>query len=131
MTGWTSATTWSRAVTDGRYLYIRNYMPHRPQGQYLAYMFETPTTQVWKARFDAGTLTPDPGGVLAAEAGRRNSTTWPPTATTCTTWRRTMRMPATLDALRRRCVRMLLTRRDLGLLPGGGHARAQRRPHAL
>lgn len=47
----------SRAVTDGRFLYIRNYMPHRAQGQYLAYMFETPTTQVWKARFDAGTLT--------------------------------------------------------------------------
>lgn len=48
----------SRAVTDGTYLYIRNYMPHLPQGQYLAYMFETPTTQVWKARFDAGTLNP-------------------------------------------------------------------------
>jgi arylsulfatase A-like enzyme len=48
----------SRAVRDGRYLYIRNFMPHRAQGQYLAYMFETPTTQVWKARFDAGTLTP-------------------------------------------------------------------------
>lgn len=48
----------SRAVRDERYLYIRNFMPHRAQGQYLAYMFETPTTQVWKARFDAGALTP-------------------------------------------------------------------------
>lgn len=48
----------SRAITDGRYHYIRNFRPDRAQGEYLAYMFETPTTQVWKARFDAGTLTP-------------------------------------------------------------------------
>ena len=48
----------SRAVTDGRHLYIRNFMPHRAQGEYLGYMFETPTTQVWKARFEAGALNP-------------------------------------------------------------------------
>ena len=46
----------SRAVTDGRYLYIRNYRPDRLQGEFLAYMFETPTTQVWKALHDAGKL---------------------------------------------------------------------------
>lgn len=47
----------SRAIRDDRYLYVRNFRPDRPQGQYLAYMFETPTTQVWKARHDAGQLT--------------------------------------------------------------------------
>ncbi len=46
----------SRAVRDGRHLYIRNFHPDRAQGEYLAYMFETPTTQVWKARHDAGRL---------------------------------------------------------------------------
>jgi arylsulfatase A-like enzyme len=46
----------SRSVSDGRYVYIRNYFPHRPQGQYLEYMFQTPTTQVWKRMFDAGEL---------------------------------------------------------------------------
>lgn len=46
----------SRAIRDGRYLYIRNFHPDRAQGEYLAYMFETPTTQVWKARHDAGQL---------------------------------------------------------------------------
>ena len=46
----------SRAIRDGRYLYIRNFHPDRAQGEYLAYMFETPTTQVWKARHDAGRL---------------------------------------------------------------------------
>ncbi len=47
-----------RAVRSKRYLYIRNYMPHLPYGQYLAYMFETPTTRVWKALYDAGQLRP-------------------------------------------------------------------------
>lgn len=45
-----------RAVRSKRYLYIRNYMPHLPYGQHLAYMFETPTTQVWKGLFEAGKL---------------------------------------------------------------------------
>ena len=48
----------SRAVRDKRYLYIRNYMPHKPQGQFLAYMFKTPTTRVWKQLFDQGRLQP-------------------------------------------------------------------------
>ena len=47
----------SRAVTDGRYHYIRNYRPDRTQGEFLAYMFETPTTRAWKAKHDEGGLT--------------------------------------------------------------------------
>lgn len=46
----------ARGVTDGRFVYIRNYMPHRPQGQYLNYMFQTPTTQVWHRLFVEGKL---------------------------------------------------------------------------
>ena len=45
-----------RTVSDGRYVYIRNYMPHKIYGQHIAYMFETPTTQVWKKMYDAGKL---------------------------------------------------------------------------
>ncbi len=48
----------TRSADDGRWLYIRNFMPHIPQGQYLAYMFQTQTTQVWKRLFDEGKLTP-------------------------------------------------------------------------
>lgn len=48
----------SRAVRDQRYLYIRNYMPHLIQGQYLSYMFQTPTTQVWRELYDQGVLEP-------------------------------------------------------------------------
>ncbi len=44
----------SRAARDGKYLYIRNWMPHRAQGQFLSYMFETPTTQAWYQAYQAG-----------------------------------------------------------------------------
>ena len=47
-----------RSVRDKRYVYIRNYMPHKIYGQYIAYMFETPTTHVWKRLYDAGKLRP-------------------------------------------------------------------------
>jgi uncharacterized sulfatase len=43
-----------RSVTDGRFVYLRNYMPHLSQGQHVAYQFETPTTQVWRSLFDQG-----------------------------------------------------------------------------
>lgn len=45
-----------RSVTDGRYVYIRNFMPHLPHGQHVDYMFQTPTTQVWHAKFLKGEL---------------------------------------------------------------------------
>lgn len=45
-----------RSVRNQRYIYIRNYMPHLIYGQYLAYMFQTPTTQVWKRMYDEGKL---------------------------------------------------------------------------
>ena len=45
-----------RTVMDERYVYLRNYMPHRPYGQYIAYMFQTPTTQVWHDLYHAGKL---------------------------------------------------------------------------
>ncbi|MEJ7638041.1 MAG: sulfatase-like hydrolase/transferase, partial [Singulisphaera sp.] len=47
-----------RTATDGRYVYVRNYMPHLIYGQHIDYMFQTPTTQVWKRLHDEGSLTP-------------------------------------------------------------------------
>ncbi len=47
-----------RVVRDKRYIYIRNYMPHEIYGQYVSYMFQTPTTQVWKRLYDQGKLAP-------------------------------------------------------------------------
>lgn len=47
-----------RSVRNDRYVYLRNYMPHLIYGQHVAYMFQTPTTTVWKQLFDAGKLKP-------------------------------------------------------------------------
>jgi arylsulfatase A-like enzyme len=46
-----------RSVTDGRYVYIRNYMPHLIYGQHLDYMWQTPTTRVWEQMHKDGKLT--------------------------------------------------------------------------
>lgn len=106
----------SRAVTDGRFLYIRNYMPHRAQGQYLAYMFETPTTQVWKAHFDAGTLTPAQAAFWQPKAVEElyDLDADPDNVVNLATSEVHV---ATLDALRAALRTHLLTSRDLGFLP--------------
>jgi uncharacterized sulfatase len=122
-----------RSVTDGRFVYVRNFLPLVPQGQHLAYQFETPTTRVWRERFDRGELndaqslfwrTPkpteelfdlatDPDEVcnLAADPAQRER----------------------LDAFRAALDAHLRATRDLGFLPEAEqHARAQTiAPHTL
>jgi len=44
----------TRAVRDERYRYIRNYYPHRPNGQPYSYAYNAPTTPAWEAAFQAG-----------------------------------------------------------------------------
>lgn len=46
-----------RSVTDGRYVYLRNYFPHVSQGQRVSYQFETPTTRIWRDLFEQGKTT--------------------------------------------------------------------------
>jgi len=43
-----------RSVTDGRFVYLRNYMPYRSQGQHVSFQFVTPTTQIWWKLFSEG-----------------------------------------------------------------------------
>tara|TARA_R110002111_G_scaffold149022_1_gene216067 strand:- start:165 stop:1007 length:843 start_codon:yes stop_codon:yes gene_type:complete len=45
-----------RSLTDGRYVYMRHFYPDRPYLKHVGYMFQTPTTAVWKRMFDAGQL---------------------------------------------------------------------------
>jgi arylsulfatase A-like enzyme len=45
-----------RTVTDGRYIYIRNYMPHIPHGQHVTYQFRNDTTRTWYRLFQEGKL---------------------------------------------------------------------------
>lgn len=45
-----------RTVGDGRWRYIRNYMPHRPWGQHQAFEWLAKGYQDWEAAHRAGTL---------------------------------------------------------------------------
>ncbi len=45
-----------RVVRDKRYIYLRQFMPHKIYGQHISYMFQTPTTRVWKQWYDDGKL---------------------------------------------------------------------------
>lgn len=46
-----------RSATDGRYVYVRHYLPHLIFGQHVEYMFQTPTTRVWRQMHLEGKLT--------------------------------------------------------------------------
>ncbi|MEO8026023.1 MAG: sulfatase, partial [Bryobacteraceae bacterium] len=48
----------ARSIRDRKFVYVRNYMPQRIPGAHIDYMFETPTTRVWKKLYDEGTLAP-------------------------------------------------------------------------
>ncbi len=45
-----------RAVTDGRYRYVRNYHPDRPWGQRLDFLWQAPAMREWELHFRSGAL---------------------------------------------------------------------------
>ena len=51
-------TDFVRSITDGRYVYVRNFRPDLPAGQFVGYQFRTPTTRIWYDQFVAGQTTP-------------------------------------------------------------------------
>ena len=49
----------SRAVTDGRYYYIRNFMPHRPRGRDTRYGYTVQANwRAWESHYEAGKCDP-------------------------------------------------------------------------
>lgn len=44
----------SRAVRDKKYVYIRNYLPFVPKGQYLSYQWKILAQREWEAAYKAG-----------------------------------------------------------------------------
>lgn len=46
----------SRTVRDERYRYIRHYMPHKIDGQYIEYLWRAPSMRSWEAAYRAGSL---------------------------------------------------------------------------
>lgn len=49
-------TDMSRSVTDGEFRYTRNFMPHRPYGQYLNTLWKAPAMQSWEEEYKKGNL---------------------------------------------------------------------------
>ncbi|MCA8989195.1 MAG: sulfatase-like hydrolase/transferase [Planctomycetaceae bacterium] len=47
-----------RSVRNERYVYVRHFQPQRPCGQFVHYMFQTPTTRKWYELHLEGKLTP-------------------------------------------------------------------------
>nr|WP_231127051.1 sulfatase-like hydrolase/transferase [Motilibacter aurantiacus] len=47
-----------RTARDEQFVYIRNYMPHRPYGINMAYMWQQKAYQLWEQAHLEGTLTP-------------------------------------------------------------------------
>jgi len=43
-----------RSVTDGRFVYLRNFVTHVSHAQYLPYQLSTPTTRLWRELFFEG-----------------------------------------------------------------------------
>ncbi|MBT5903399.1 MAG: sulfatase [Opitutaceae bacterium] len=43
-----------RTITDGRYVYVRNFRPEFPAGVHVSYQMVTPTTRIWFEKFKAG-----------------------------------------------------------------------------
>ena len=44
----------SRSVVSSRYHYIINYMPHRPHGQYISYLWRAASTRIWEEAYLKG-----------------------------------------------------------------------------
>ncbi len=49
----------TRSIRNDRFVYVRNFMPHKTAAQYQVYMYETPMMLAWKTAYDAGTLAPE------------------------------------------------------------------------
>jgi len=45
-----------RSVSDGQYRYTRNYLPHRPYGRRLEFLWNAPAMQSWASEYKAGNL---------------------------------------------------------------------------
>jgi uncharacterized sulfatase len=113
-----------RSVRDKRYIYIRNYNPHKIYGQHVDYMWSLPSTPVWERLYKQGKLKapqthfwetkpPEELYDLQTDPDEVNNLAASP------------QHKATLDRFRKAHHEHELAVRDLGLLPEGEiHARA-------
>jgi uncharacterized sulfatase len=113
-----------RSVRDKRYIYIRNYNPHKIYGQHVDYMWSLPSTPAWERLYKEGKLKapqthfwetkpPEELYDLQADPDEVNNLA------------ASSQHKATLERLRKAHHEHELAVRDIGLLPEGEmHARA-------
>lgn len=120
-----------RSVTDGRYVFVRHYMPHRIYGQHVGYMFQTPTTQVWKKLFDEGKLN-DAQSTFWKEKPTEELFDLQSDPDEVTNLAASPEHHSALERLRTAQREQALRVRDVGLLPEAEiHARCEAQPIAL
>ena len=49
----------ARTIRTKQYLYVKNYIPYVPRGQYLPYQWKIPAQRIWEKEFQAGRTNPD------------------------------------------------------------------------
>jgi arylsulfatase A-like enzyme len=108
-----------RSVTDGRFVYLRNYRVDRPHGQRIAYQMETPTTAQWYAMFRAGGLTDVQGSFWDAPRAPEELYDLASDPDEVRNLAQEPQHQATLLRLREANRRHMLAIRDVGLLPEG------------
>ena len=115
-----------RTVRDQRYVYVRNYMPHKIYGQYIAYMLQTPTTRGLGAHCTRRQAQAAADLTSGKPSRRKNSTTCRTTATRCSNLAASPEHQAILERFRKAHQEHELAMRDVGLLPEAEiHARAK------
>lgn len=115
-----------RSVTDGRFVYVRNYMPHLSQAQHVSYQFETPTTRVWKKLFDDGKTTPEQSIFWKEPKDAEELYDLQSDPDEVHNLAANSEYATTLEKMRRAQEELALKIRDVGLLPEGEmHQRAE------
>ncbi|QOV90809.1 sulfatase-like hydrolase/transferase [Humisphaera borealis] len=115
-----------RTARDNRYVYVKNFMPHRPHGQSVGYQLQTPTTRVWKDLFAAGKLTPEQSYFWQAPKASEELYDLQSDPWEVRNLAADPAHQATLERLRTATQDWMLATRDVGLLPEGEiHSRSK------
>ncbi|MDE3197609.1 MAG: sulfatase, partial [Acidobacteriota bacterium] len=114
-----------RSTRDKRYVYIRNYNPHRIYGQHVTYAWNLPSTRVWDELYKDGRLNP-PKTYFWETKPPEELYDLKPDPSEVRNLAASPEHKATLDRFRKEHHAYELAVRDVGLLPEGEmHARAK------
>ena len=106
-----------RGTIDGRYHYLRNFMPHRTWSQFVSYTEEMPTMQVWRRLAEEGKLDGPPARYFQPTKPREELYDLQADPHEIHNLVGDPKHAAPLRALRAACTLWMQATGDLGLLP--------------